>query len=41
MDNKCIINNTFAAESVFSCVSYSIFAYIKKLRFTIALVCYA
>ncbi|WP_394022884.1 hypothetical protein ACF3NF_07155 [Anaerococcus martiniensis] len=41
MNNKCIINMTFADELVFSCLCYSIFAYIKKLKFPEVLILHA
>lgn len=41
MNNKCNVNFTFADKSVFSCALYSIYAYIKKLRFPIGLVWHA
>lgn len=41
MNNKCKINNTFATNCVYSCISYSIYAYIKKLRFPIGFLCHA
>ncbi|WP_274379859.1 hypothetical protein [Anaerococcus sp. mt242] len=41
MKKMCKNNFTFNKISVFSCISYSIFAYIKKLRFPIGLICHA
>lgn len=37
MKNLRVYNYTFLNKSMFSCISYSIFAYIKKLRFPIGL----
>ena len=41
MNTNCKINITFADQCVFSCVTYSIFAYIKKLKFPIGLFLHA
>ena len=39
MNNECLNIMTFADRNVFSDLSYPIFAYIKKLRFTIEFLC--
>ncbi len=39
MKNKCLTNKTFTIKFIYISVINSIFAYIKKLRFTIEFLC--
>ncbi len=39
MKNKCLTNKTFTIKFISISVINSIFAYIKKLRFTIEFLC--